>query len=101
MFKNLVVRVENVYNFDEIEIMIVKFNAVKVLIERNDSRSYKNTLTKQEMMISIECISADDKYLNFMIIWSVTTHRDNWTIFLRSDDSTRATRLNIQTRVSI
>ncbi|EOA90819.1 uncharacterized protein SETTUDRAFT_101808 [Exserohilum turcica Et28A] len=33
------------------------------------------------MVTAIECISADGRYLNPLIIWPATTHRSNWTTF--------------------
>lgn len=33
------------------------------------------------MVTAIECISANGRYLNPMIIWPATTHRSNWTTF--------------------
>ena len=81
VLKDPAVRAENVYNFDETGIMLAKLNAVKVLVGKDDPRGYRGTLTKREMVTSIECISADGRYLNPMIIWPATTHRSNWTTF--------------------
>ena len=72
---------ENVYNMDEIGIMLSMLNFVKVLVGKNDTRGYRGARVKRTMVTAIECISADGKCLNPMIIWPATTHRNNWTTY--------------------
>ena len=72
---------ENVYNMDETGVMLSKLGSVKVLVGRNDSRDYRGARVEREMVTAVECISADGRYLEPMIIWPAATHRANWTTF--------------------
>lgn len=76
---------ENVYNMDETGIMLSMLGAVKVLVGKNDTRDYRGARVKRKMVTSIECVSADGRYLNPMIIWPAMTHRSNWTTFPTPD----------------
>jgi hypothetical protein len=76
---------ENVYNMNETGIMLSMLGAVKVLVGKNDTRDYRGARVKRKMVTSIECISADGRYLNPMIIWPAMTHRSNWTTFPTPD----------------
>ena len=75
---------ENVYNMDEMGIMLSMLNSVKVLVGKNDTRGYRGARVKRTMVTAIECISADGRCLNPMIIWPATTHRNNWTTYSTS-----------------
>jgi hypothetical protein len=33
------------------------------------------------VVIAIECISGDGRYLDPMVIWPASTHRANWTTY--------------------
>ena len=66
---------ENVYNMDEIGVMLSMLNSVKVLISKNDQRGYRGARVKRTMVTVIECISASGRYLNPMVIWPASTHR--------------------------
>ena len=46
VLKDPAVRAKNVYNFDEIGIMLAKLNAIKVLIGKDDLRGYRGTRAK-------------------------------------------------------
>jgi hypothetical protein len=72
---------ENVYNMDETGVMLSMLGSVKVLVGRNDTRKYRGARVKRTTITAIECISADGRFLNPMIIWPATTHRSNWTTF--------------------
>jgi hypothetical protein len=75
------VRAENVYNMDETGVMLSMLGSVKVLVGKDDKRKYRGARVKRTTVTAIECISADCRYLNPMIIWPATTHRSNWTIY--------------------
>jgi len=53
---------------NEIKVMLFMLDFVKVLVNKNDIRDYKDARIKRTTMIAIECISANDKYLKSMII---------------------------------
>ncbi|KAH9860126.1 hypothetical protein IAQ61_011910 [Plenodomus lingam] len=72
---------KNVYNMDKTGIMLSMLGSVKVLVGKDDRRSYRGASVKRTMVTAIECISASGEYLNPMIIWPATTHRSNWTTF--------------------
>lgn len=69
---------ENVYNMDEIGIMLSKLNSVKVLVGKDNKRGYRGARVKRTTITAIECVSAVGRYLNPMIIWPASTHRANW-----------------------
>jgi hypothetical protein len=69
---------ENVYNMDETGIMLSKLNSVKVLVGKDNQRGYRGARVKRTTIIAIECVSADGRYLNPMIIWPASAHRANW-----------------------
>ncbi|TAQ90358.1 hypothetical protein B7494_g1303 [Chlorociboria aeruginascens] len=72
---------ENVYNMDETGIMLSMPGSVKVLVGKDDKRKHRGARIKRTSVTSIECISADGRYLDPMIIWPASTHRSNWTTF--------------------
>jgi hypothetical protein len=76
-----VVLIENMYNMDEIGVILSMPNSVKILINKYDKRDYKGARVKRTSVTAIECISGDGRYLNPMIIWPASTHRSNWTTF--------------------
>jgi hypothetical protein len=73
---------ENVYNMDETGIMLSMLNSVKVLVGEDDTHAYRGARVKRTMVTAVECISADGRCLNPMIIWPAKTHRANWTTYL-------------------
>jgi hypothetical protein len=79
--KNPAIQPENVYNMDEIGIMLSMLNSVKVLVGKNDTQAYRGARVKRTMVTAVECISADGRCLNPMIIWPAKTHRANWTTY--------------------
>jgi hypothetical protein len=72
---------ENVYNMDETGVMLSMLRSIKVFVGKDDKRNYRGARVKRTTVTAIECISADGRYLNPMIIWPATTHRSNWTTF--------------------
>ncbi|KAE8821929.1 hypothetical protein PTNB85_10567 [Pyrenophora teres f. teres] len=66
---------------DETGVMLSMLGSVKVLVSKDDKRTYRGARVKRTTVTAIECISADSRYLNPMIIWPATTHRSNWTTF--------------------
>lgn len=60
---------ENVYNMDETGVMLSMLGSVKVLIGKDNLQGYKGTRVKCTVVIAIECISGDGRYLDLMIIW--------------------------------
>lgn len=78
---NPAILAKNVYNMDETGVMLLMLSSVKVLVGKGDRRNYRGARVKRTTVTAIECISADGRYLNPIIIWPATTHRSNWTTF--------------------
>jgi len=72
---------ENVYNMDETGVMPSMLGSVKALAGRKDLRDYRGARVKRTVVTAIECISADGRYLDPMVIWPGATHRSNWTTY--------------------
>jgi hypothetical protein len=70
---------ENVYNMDETGIMLSHLTSRKVLLHRNDLRRHRGAGSKRVQVTAIECISADGRCLNPLIIWPTLTIRSDWT----------------------
>jgi hypothetical protein len=47
---------------------------LKVLVGKNDLRNYRGTGVKRTLMTAIKYISADDRSLPPLIIWSVSIY---------------------------
>src|SRR6266480_866096 len=71
----------NVYNMDETGVMLSMLGSVKVLVSKDDLRGYRGARVKRTVVTAIECMSADGRSLNPMIIWPASTHRANWTTY--------------------
>jgi len=71
---NPVILRENVYNIDEMEVLLSVLNSLKVLTGE-DNLSYRKVGVKRTLITAIECISADGKSLHPLIIWLAATHR--------------------------
>jgi hypothetical protein len=69
----------NVYNMDETGVMLSVLNSLKVLVDRDDLRKSRGTCGNRTMITAVECISADGRCLNPLIIWPAATHRSTWT----------------------
>ncbi len=72
---------ENVYNMDETGVMLSMPGSVKVLVGKDDRQNYRGARVKRTTVTAIECISADGRYLDSLIIWPASTHRSNRTTF--------------------
>jgi hypothetical protein len=66
---------------DETVMMLSMLGSVKVLVGKDDLRSYRGARVKRTVVTAIECISADGRYLDPIIIWPASTHRANWTTY--------------------
>lgn len=66
---------------DETGVMLSMLGSVKVLVGKDDTRDYRGARVKRTTVTAIECISAEGKALDPMIIWPASTHRSNWTTF--------------------
>ncbi|KAF7450302.1 DDE-domain-containing protein [Pyrenophora tritici-repentis] len=80
ILRNPAILADNVYNMDETGVMLSMLGSVKALIGKDGKRNYGGGRVKRTTVTAIECISADGRYLNPMIIWPATTHRSNWTV---------------------
>ena len=70
---------ENVYNMDETGVMLSVLKSMKVLVGREELRNYRGVGVQRTLITAIECISADGRYLDPLVIWPAATHRSNWT----------------------
>jgi DDE superfamily endonuclease len=61
--------------------MLSMLGSVKVLVSKDDLRGYRGARVKRTVVTAIECVSADSRYLNPMIIWPASAHRANWTTY--------------------
>ncbi|KAH4133110.1 hypothetical protein HBH70_022500 [Parastagonospora nodorum] len=69
------VPLKNVYNMDETRVMLSMPNSVKVLVGKEEMRgSCRGARVKRTTVTAIECISADGRCLNPIIIWPASTH---------------------------
>lgn len=59
---------ENIWNIDETRIILSMPGSVKVLIDKDNKRKYRGTRVKRTLVTVIECISADSRYLDPIII---------------------------------
>ena len=71
---------ENVYNMDETGVLLSVLNSLKVLVGKNELRSYRGAGVKRTLITAIECISEDGRYLHPLIVWPAATHRSTWTV---------------------
>ena len=73
----LEILLENVYNMDETGVMLSILNSIRVLVSKADMQRYRGARVKRTMVTTVECISADGRYLDPMIIWPASTHQAN------------------------
>jgi hypothetical protein len=64
---------------DEIVVMLSMLNSVKVLVGKDNTQAYRGARVKRTMVTAVECIPADGRCLDPMIIWPAKPHRANWT----------------------
>jgi hypothetical protein len=70
---------ENVYNMDETGVMLSMLGSVNVLVGKDDQRDYRGARVERTVVTAVECISANGRFLDPMVIWPAATHRSNWT----------------------
>ena len=63
---------------DETGIMLSKLNSVKVLFSKENQKGYRGARVKRVIVTAVECVSADGRSLDPMIIWPASTYRANW-----------------------
>lgn len=69
---------ENVYNMDETGVLLSDLNTVKVLVSRSDARKSRGVGLRRTMITAVECISADGRCLDPLIIWPGKALRATW-----------------------
>lgn len=70
----------NVWNYNKAGTLLSMPNTVKVVTSKNNKRGRRGARIKRTSITTVECVSADGRYLNPMIIWPALTHRANWTM---------------------
>ena len=65
---------ENIYNIDEIGVLLSILNYLKVLISKDELWDYRGVGVKCTLITAIECISTDSQYLYLLIIWLAATY---------------------------
>jgi hypothetical protein len=73
-----VILLENIYNMDETGFMLDILGSLKVLVGKDDPRTFRGAGVKRTMVTAIECISADGRSLLPLIIWPAATQRSTW-----------------------
>ncbi len=68
------VRLENVHNVDETGILLNAPTSLKVLTDRDDTRTYRGASIQRVLVTAIECVSANGRSLA-LIIKPAATHR--------------------------
>jgi hypothetical protein len=66
--QDLAILAENVYNIDKTSVILSILSFVKVLVSKNNMRSYRGARVKQKLVTAIKCISSDGRYLIPLII---------------------------------
>jgi hypothetical protein len=61
---------ENAYNIDKTSVMLSMLGSVKVLIGKDNKQKHRGARVKRTTVTTIECISADGRYLKH---WSGET----------------------------
>jgi hypothetical protein len=54
-------------------------NIVKVVVSKNNKQGRRGARIKRTNITAIECVSAEGRYLNLMIIWPASIYRVKWT----------------------
>jgi DDE superfamily endonuclease len=66
---------------DETGVVLSMLGSVKVLVGRDELRGHRGAGVKRTMVTAIECVSADGRSLQPLVIWPASTHRSNWTTY--------------------
>jgi hypothetical protein len=74
---NPVILQENIYNIDEIGVILSILNSLKVLIGKDNPQSYRGIGVKHTIVTVIEYISTNGRSLLPMIIWPAATYQSN------------------------
>jgi DDE superfamily endonuclease len=64
---------------DETGIAFSRSASRKVLLQKNDLRRHRGAGSNRTQVTAIECISADGRCLDPLIIWPTSTIRSDWT----------------------
>lgn len=78
-FNDPAVVAENIHNMDETGVLLSVLSSLKVVVSKDDLKSYRGAGVKRTLVIAIECISVDGRSLLLMIIWPAATYRITWT----------------------
>lgn len=81
VLRNPAILAENIYNIDKTGVILSILGSIKVLLGKNDIRTYREARIKRKVVTAIEYVSANSRYLNPIIIQPATTHRSNQTTF--------------------
>jgi hypothetical protein len=57
--------------------MLSMLKSVKVPVSKDDIHAYRGARVKRTLVTAVECISADERCLDPIIIWPTKTHRAN------------------------
>jgi hypothetical protein len=68
ILQDLAILTENIYNINKTRVMLFMLSSIKVLISKYNKRDYKGARVKRIIIIIIESISGNNKYLNLIII---------------------------------
>lgn len=68
------VLLENVYNIDKTEVMLSMLNSIRVLVSKADIQRYRGARVKRTIVTAVECISANSRCLDPIIIWPALTY---------------------------
>ena len=67
---------KNIYNIDETGALLSAPKSLRVLVGKDDLRNYRGVGVQRTLVTAIECISADGRSLDPLIIWPAATHRN-------------------------
>jgi hypothetical protein len=65
---NLVILLENIYNMDKIGVILSMLSSLKVLVGKDDLRSYRGVGVKQTIVTVIKYISTNSRSFFLLII---------------------------------
>ena len=71
---DLTILLENVYNIDEIGVILLILSFIKVLLDKDDPRDYRGAVVKRIIVTNIKYISRNNRFLSLIVIWLATTY---------------------------
>jgi hypothetical protein len=77
ILENPVILLENIYNMNKTRIILCILGFIKVHINKDDPRDYKGAGIKYIIIITIEYININNRFLLLIIIWLVIIYRSN------------------------